>query len=176
MEERQGIFIIGGSGCGKTHRAKQEAEKTGGPYWHTSWDELQDGFSLRDMLTAQPKPTAIIVEGFEPTKRGVAVMKGLLGGDFLARPEFSGLDVKPLPQFIFTVQSEAAPFPPQTFKGRIHVIHLPIYEDLLEIAKKSGWQAPVNDAFSRPSWIRYWYQCAEYKKNPAAGRPVVPHR
>lgn len=43
-------------------------------------------------------------------------------------------------------------------------------------AEKKGWHIPKVEVFGMASCINYWRQCEENEKNPAAGRPVRPHR
>ena len=50
------------------------------------------------------------------------------------------------------------------------------FDKWLDEAQKNGWRVPQNMNFSAESWVNYWKQCAEYERNPDAGRPVVPHR
>jgi len=50
------------------------------------------------------------------------------------------------------------------------------YKKWLKKARTKGWKTPVNDALPEHSWVAYWQACAEYERNPSAGRPVVPHR
>lgn len=50
------------------------------------------------------------------------------------------------------------------------------YQKLLAKAMQKGWKTPSNNTFPEAVWVRYWRDCEEYERNPAAGRPVVPHR
>jgi hypothetical protein len=44
-------------------------------------------------------------------------------------------------------------------------------------AKAKGWKTPTQgETFPAWSWINYWKACEALETNPAAGRPVVPHR
>lgn len=50
------------------------------------------------------------------------------------------------------------------------------YDRLYALAREKGWRTPVNPVFPADSWILYWQACERYLLNPAAGRPIPPHR
>ena len=53
------------------------------------------------------------------------------------------------------------------------------FEKALSMAQERGYKLPPRTAtpfLGEQAWMNYWAQCAEYERNPNAGRPVVPHR
>jgi hypothetical protein len=50
------------------------------------------------------------------------------------------------------------------------------FEKARSLAMRKGWRTPPFLPCGEKTWINYWNQCAEYERDPEAGRPVVPHR
>lgn len=53
------------------------------------------------------------------------------------------------------------------------------FNKLLRLAKANGWKTPTVvelDIHGEKTWVNYWMGCDRLKKDPNAGRPIIPHR
>ena len=125
---KKGILIVGGTGSGKTTRAKVEAEKICRDYAITSWGEISGGgFGLGRVLG--PEPLAVIVEELpyiilQPEfSKPRAFFKQLVSPKTIMIHEpYKNPRPVPTPIFIFTMLPP--PFPLPVSGLRVQVIDL----------------------------------------------------
>ena len=124
MENQNALLIVGHAGAGKTRRAKEEAEKCGGNYVVTYWEEIQTESGLARIMKSNP--STVIVEGLpiSALKKPEGI-KRLVGGDTLiAREKFkSPVQVK-LPMLIFTMLTPPMPNMEAALWRRFEVIEV----------------------------------------------------
>jgi|SRR6185369_2618692 len=111
MEKQKAMIIIGAAGSGKSRRAQAEAEKRGGDYVVTSWDELQGKFGLALLDSG---PATVIVEGLPPAALKKAATREYLkqlasAHDLLIDVKYKNPRTVLAPMFIFTMQTPPKP-------------------------------------------------------------------
>jgi hypothetical protein len=97
------LLIVGAGGSGKTRRANEEAEKRGGNYVSTHWDEIQTPRGLGTVL--KPNPQTVIVEGLPVSaiETRQEYLKQLVDGPVLIDGKHEDPRTVPAPMFIFTM-------------------------------------------------------------------------
>ncbi|MCP3177286.1 hypothetical protein MJO47_09265 [Desulfuromonas sp. KJ2020] len=124
MENCNAMLIVGPAGAGKTRRAKEEAEKRGGNYVVTFWEEIQTERGLARVMKSNPN--TVIVEGLPVSAlKKPEKIKRLVGGDALvSREKFKAPVLVKLPMLIFTMLAPALPKMEDTVWRRFEVVEV----------------------------------------------------
>jgi hypothetical protein len=124
MESQKAMLIVGQAAAGKTRRAKEEAEKRGGNYVVTFWDEIQTERGLANIMKSNP--CTVIVEGLPVSAlKTPEKIKRLVGGDpLIARGKFQNPELVKLPMLIFTMLAPAPPKMENTICRRFEVVEV----------------------------------------------------
>lgn len=125
MENQKAMLIVGPGGAGKSRRAQEEAEKRGGHYVVTFWDELLTETGRAKIMKSNP--SLVIVEGLPVSalETHAAIIKGLVDGDtFIAREKYKNPEPVKFPMLIFTMLAPALPEIENSIWRRFEVVEV----------------------------------------------------